>query len=108
MKSSSRSLLENSPPCLVINRAADILYIHGRTGKYLEPPRAKWARPTRFAWRVRDLRSPLSAAVARAISEKQAVTYDRVQVKTNGDEMCLRLTVRPLLGCAGQRKSSWP
>jgi hypothetical protein len=42
------------------------------------------------------LRAPLSIAVARAITEKQAVTYDRVHVKTNGDEACLKLTVRPL------------
>ena len=96
-----KTLLENAPACLVINRSADILYIHGRTGKYLEPPQGEVGPPNALRMAREGLRSPLGAAVARAIGEQQAVIYDRVSVKTNGDEACLKLTVRPLPETAG-------
>ncbi|HEX9116057.1 MAG TPA: CheR family methyltransferase, partial [Anaerolineae bacterium] len=97
-------LLANAPACLVINRAADILYVHGRTGKYLETPTGEVGQPNALRMARAGLGAPLSAALGRALTEKQAVSYDRVRVKTNGDEVCLRLTARPLPALDGDEE----
>jgi len=31
----------NTPPCVIIDEASDVVYIHGRTGKYLEPAQGR-------------------------------------------------------------------
>jgi len=31
---------DHTPACVIVNSVGEILYFHGRTGKYLEPPRA--------------------------------------------------------------------
>ncbi len=95
-ESVEQMLLEYAPTCLVINRAADILYVHGRTGKYLETPPGEVGPANALRMVPAELRSPLSAGVARAITEKQVVTYDRIPVGTDGGKACIRLTVRPL------------
>ncbi len=38
----NRLLLDDfTPPAVLINDQGDVVYIHGRTGKYLEPPAGK-------------------------------------------------------------------
>jgi two-component system CheB/CheR fusion protein len=61
-----------SPPAVLVNDAGDIVYISGRTGRYLEPAagKANWnihvmARPT--------IRAQLAVALRTALQEKSSV-----------------------------------
>ena len=57
----------HAPPAVVVNAAGDIVYISGRTGKYLEPAagKANW----NFHAMVRDsLRGPVASALKQALA----------------------------------------
>jgi two-component system CheB/CheR fusion protein len=66
-------LLQNfAPAAVLVNELGDILYVSGRTGRYLEPAagKANWnvhvmARPT--------IRAPLTVALRRAIKERASI-----------------------------------
>ncbi|MCC5868479.1 MAG: PAS domain-containing protein [Gammaproteobacteria bacterium] len=65
----------HSPPAVVINADGDIVYISGRTGKYLEPAAGK-ANWNFHAMAREGLRAPLATAIRRA-----AVQVDPVQLR---------------------------
>jgi two-component system CheB/CheR fusion protein len=85
-----------SPPTVFINEVGDILYIHGRTGKYLEPATGK-ASMNLFAMAREGIRFELSNAVHKAESRKIDVTIKNLKVKTNGDYQSLDLHVKPFM-----------
>jgi two-component system, chemotaxis family, CheB/CheR fusion protein len=91
-----RLLLENfTPPAALINDQGDIIYIHGRTGKYLEPPAGK-ANINIFAMAREGLRIELPSALREAKSQNKVITVKDVRVKTNGDFQTISLTVKPV------------
>lgn len=84
-----------TPASAVVNERGDILYIHGRTGKYLEPaPGDAGMNITKMA--REGLRRELAAAIHKAAASKETVRYPDLRVKTNGDFINVHLTVRPL------------
>jgi len=85
-----------APPAVLINDKGDILYFHGRTGKYLEPAAGK-ANLNVYAMARAGLRYELAAAIRRAIARQGDVTLAGLKVKTNGDYQCVRLVVKLLL-----------
>jgi two-component system CheB/CheR fusion protein len=98
-----KSLLERyAPPCAIVNDAGDILYIHGRTGKYLEPASGE-ARWSIFDMAREGLRVELPSAIRKAASGNKEVTYEGLQVKTNGEVQPINLTVRPVDESEGMR-----
>jgi len=89
-------LLESyAPPGAIVNEKGDILYIHGRTGKYLEPAPGE-ARLNIQDMARQGLRMEMAAAIRQAASKKQKVFFDNLKVKINGSEQCINLTVRPV------------
>ncbi|HVN65122.1 MAG TPA: CheR family methyltransferase [Methanomicrobiales archaeon] len=89
-------LVENfTPPSVLVNEAGDIIYIHGRTGKYLEPASGKVTHNI-FAMAREGLRYELATAVRKAVSSKEPVVLRGISVATNGDRQILNLGVRPL------------
>jgi two-component system, chemotaxis family, CheB/CheR fusion protein len=81
-----------SPPCAIVNERGDILYLHGRTGKYLEPA------PGKAALNIIDmaregLRLELRAALRKVLNFKEDVMVERLQVKTNGGYQAIRLVL---------------
>ena len=84
-----------SPAAVLVNNKGDILYISGRTGKYLEPAAGKtnW---NIFAMAREGLRDELTGALQKALRQKGAVTLRNVVVRTNGGTQAVDLTVRPL------------
>jgi two-component system CheB/CheR fusion protein len=89
-----RALLdEYTPPCAFINAEFDVLYIHGRTGLYLElapgEPSLNLLRMAR-----EELRPGLAAAVRKAVAQKEAVRYDGLQFKANGDTHLVNILVQ--------------
>ena len=65
-----RILQENyTPPAVVINENGDIIYISGRTGKYLEPSPGK-ANLNVFAMARDEIRFEMGKAIREASSQK--------------------------------------
>jgi two-component system CheB/CheR fusion protein len=84
-----------APPAVVINRQGEVLYIHGRTGKYLEPTagRANW---NIFKMAREGLELELPTAVRLAVSKGQEVMRRNLRVRTNGEHQEINLRVHPL------------
>ncbi len=91
-----KMLLETyTPPCAIINEKGDLLYIHGRTGKYLEPA------PGNVRFNVIDmaregLRTELNIGIHRVVTQKKDVIFQNLNVKTNGTYQIIDLMVRPI------------
>jgi two-component system CheB/CheR fusion protein len=97
-EAAQRLLLETFlPPAVVINPEGDIIYVVGRTGKYLEAPTGK-ANLNVFAMARQGLRQELGLAIRDAVRRKASVTAKRLHLKTDGAEALVNLTVRPLDG----------
>ncbi len=89
-------LQEYTPASVVVNERGDIQYIHGRTGRYLEPaPGNVGMNIIRMA--REGLRLELNAALHKAAARKETRHCPGLQVKTNGDFVNVNLTVRPLI-----------
>lgn len=83
-----------SPPAVVINQKGEILYVNGRTGKYLEPAPGLSGMNI-FDMAREELNFELSGAVHRAYQQHEDVVVDNVKVKTDTGHQLLRLTVKP-------------
>lgn len=84
-----------SPPTVLVNTKGDILYITGRTGKYLEPAAGKvnW---NIFAMAREELNYKLSNAFFKALRQKKAVTCENAVVKYEGGSQMVDITINPL------------
>src|SRR5208283_2542689 len=92
-----RLLLEDfTPPAALINDQGDVVYIHGRTGKYLEPPAGK-TNINIFAMAREGLSIELSGAIREAKSKNKLITLKGIKVKTNGDFQTIDLSVKPIV-----------
>jgi chemotaxis methyl-accepting protein methylase len=72
-----------SPAAVLTSDKGDILYVSGRTGKYLEPAAGK-ANWNVIAMAREGLRHELAGAFQKALRKKEAVTLRKVVVGTNG------------------------
>ncbi|SHJ27324.1 two-component system, chemotaxis family, CheB/CheR fusion protein [Hymenobacter daecheongensis DSM 21074] len=84
-----------SPPAVVINAKGEILYVHGRTGRYLEPAPGLGTMNI-FEMAREELNFEISGAVHRATTQHHDVVVDNVRVKTEAGHQLLRLSVKPL------------
>jgi len=84
-----------APPAVITNDAGDILYISGRTGKYLEPAAGK-ANWNLFAMARDGLRHKLAGAYQAALRKPQSVLLPRLAVGTEGGAQRVDVTVRRL------------
>ena len=73
-----------SPAAVLVNENGDIIYISGRTGKYLEPAAGK-ANLNIFAMLREGLREEFPIAFRKAIMKKEPVVLHNIKVGTNGD-----------------------
>ena len=86
-------LLERvAPAAVLVNAAGDILYISGRTGKYLEPPSGK-ANWNIHAMTRDGLRSELLIALPKALRDGSTVTHRGINVALNGSTRTVDLSV---------------
>jgi len=84
-----------TPPCVIIDEEGDILYIHGKTGKYLEPARGRASLNISDMARE-GLQVELLSTIHTIVSRKKDVVYEGLQVKTNGGVQTVNLTVKPI------------
>ncbi len=91
-----RALLQQcAPPGALVNERGQILYLHGRTGKYLEPAPGE-AMLNILKMAREGLRRDLTAALHKAVTLREMVRHPGVRVKTNGDFTIVNLTVLPV------------
>jgi two-component system CheB/CheR fusion protein len=87
-------LLEHyAPSGVLVNEYGDIIYIHGHTGKYLEPAVGK-ANLNIFAMLREDLRSEFHNAFHRTVSKKESVVLRNIRIKTNGSTHIINIDIK--------------
>jgi two-component system CheB/CheR fusion protein len=86
----------DTPPCAIIDDTGSIIYVHGHTGRYLEPAQGRvsvniveMARP--------GLKAELAAVIRRVNLRNREVTEGGLKVQYNGGHLFLNLTVKPIL-----------
>lgn len=85
----------NLPASVVIDDQSNILYIHGRTGRYLEP--AEGAMSNCIVEMARPgLKAELSKAILKTAASWQETVVASLQIKEGSGHIDLKLTVRPL------------
>ncbi|MDD5287360.1 MAG: chemotaxis protein CheB [Desulfuromonadaceae bacterium] len=91
-----RLLLQHfSPPAVLVNDNGDILYINGRTGKYLEPAAGK-ANWSIFSMAREEIRFDLGSAFQKATRRKEIVAVKGLKVTTNSGIQMVDITVEPI------------
>ncbi len=88
-------LQKRTPPALVINAQGELIFVHGRTGKYLEPAPGQFNANV-YEMAREGLLLELRGAVLRASTQADPVVVPHVNVKTNGHYQLVRLTVEQL------------
>ena len=88
-------LQQFSPPAVLVNDKGDILYISGRTGKYLEPAAGK-ANWNIFAMAREGIRFDLGSIFQKALRQKGTTTAKGLQVGTNGGKQTVNITVQKI------------
>jgi two-component system, chemotaxis family, CheB/CheR fusion protein len=83
------------PPSVVVTAEGDIVYINGRTGKFLEPSSGK-VNLNIFAMAREGLREELGVAIHKAAKQKSSVIQSGVKVKFNGGWTTINLLVKPI------------
>ena len=89
-------LRNHTPAAVLVNGTGDILYVRGKTGKYLEPAAGK-ANWNLFAMARNGLGHPLNEAFQRARRKKVRVLAEDLSVRSSGRVQLVDVTVVPLL-----------
>jgi chemotaxis methyl-accepting protein methylase len=84
-----------APPAVLVNSKGDILYVSGRTGKYLEPAAGK-ANWNIFAMTREGLRYELSNAFHKALEQEDPVIVPGLKLGTNGGRQHVDITLQRL------------
>jgi len=84
-----------SPPCVMINKEYQILFIHGKTGKYLELAQGK-ADLNILKMVHQGLKKPIASAVSKAVAENKEVIHEGLRIRSNGDYTVVNLIVKPV------------
>jgi len=92
----ARTVLQHySPVGALVSERGDILYLLGRTGRYLEPTPGE-ASMNIFRMAREGLRGDLTIALHRAVSLRIPIRHPGLQVKTEGTLAAVNLTVLPV------------
>jgi two-component system CheB/CheR fusion protein len=89
-------LQQIAPAGALVNEQGDILYLHGRTGMYLEPTPGETGTNNVLKMAREGLRRALSIALHKAARTHEIVRDLNLRVKTNGHFTRVNLSIRPL------------
>ncbi|MCX7169917.1 MAG: PAS domain-containing protein [Proteobacteria bacterium] len=84
-----------APAAVLVNADGDILYISGRTGKYLEPAAGR-VNINIYAMARGGLREALTGVIHKALREPQPIHLNGLQVGGNGGTQIVNVTVQAL------------
>ena len=90
-------LQQLAPTAVLVNSQGDIVYLHGRTGMYLEPAPGEVGTSNILKMAREGLRRDLSIALHKVVGTGDAVQCPGLRVKTNGHFTWVNLTVCPVL-----------
>ncbi len=90
-------LQQLAPTGALVNDKGDILYLHGRTGMYLEPATGEVCVYNILKMAREGLRHELTIALHKASESKSIVSCTGLRVKTNGDFTTVNLTIHPVV-----------
>ena len=91
-----RVLLQTfAPPSVITDEKGNIVYVHGDTGKYLQPAQGQLSINVIDMARE-GLQLDLRYAIQNVIAQKRQFVVKDLQVRTNGGIHGVDLTVRPL------------
>jgi len=82
-----------SPAGVLVNEYGDVIYIHGHTGKYLEPAAGK-ANMNIFAMLREGLRNDFHHAFRRAVTNKETVVLRNLRINTNGNSQIVNIEIK--------------
>lgn len=82
-----------APAAVLVNGDGDIIYISGRTGKYLEPAAGK-VNMNIHAMARDGLRDALPGVIRNALHQSQPIHLNGLQVGTNGGTQIINVTVQ--------------
>lgn len=86
----------DTPPCAVIDEHSNVLYIHGRVGRFLELPEGRASVNVQEMARP-GLRNHLAAALRKVAASRQEVVAQGIDVPVNGKRIAVDLTVKPIM-----------
>lgn len=84
-----------APVGALITERGEILYLHGRTGRFLEPSPGE-ASMNILKMAREGLGHDLATALYQAVTHKESISRPGLRVKTNGDFTAVNLTVVPV------------
>jgi two-component system, chemotaxis family, CheB/CheR fusion protein len=88
-------LAQVAPAAALINTLGDILYLHGRTGLFLEPTPGEVGVANILKMAREGLRAAMANALHRCVALQEPVQIPDLRVKTNGHFTRVKLCVRP-------------
>jgi len=99
-KTEQALLRHYAPTAALVDQRGEILYLHGRSGQYLEPAPGE-AGVNILKMAREGLRFELTATLHQAVSRQEAVRREGLRVSTNSGFTTLTLTVAPVAKDAG-------
>jgi two-component system CheB/CheR fusion protein len=81
----------------LVNALGDILYLHGRTGMYLEPAPGESGTNNILKMAREGLRRDLASALHKSVTTGETALHPALRVKTNGDFSTVKMIVRPVV-----------
>lgn len=95
-------LQQFSPAAVLVTAGGDLVYISGRTGKYLEPAAGK------VNWNIhamarQGLRQEIALALPKALRSGERVVCHNLSIGSNGGAQIVDLTVQPIAEPAALR-----
>ena len=91
-------LQQVAPVAALVNGHGDILYLHGRTGSYLEPAPGEAGINNILKMAREGLRRDLTTTLHKAATSRDTVRASGVRVKTNGHFTLVNLSICPVAG----------
>ena len=85
-----------SPPSIIIDDKNKILYFHGQTNKFFDPPKGI-AKMDVISMAKESLKVELSTSIRKARLKNEDVKLDKIQIKQNGDIINANLIVHPIV-----------
>lgn len=83
------------PPSAIINEIGEILYIHGRLGKYIEPSQGK-SHMNILEMAREGIRLDLVSAIHNAVSNNKNVVFEGIKFDEDHLNHLIKVTVNPL------------
>lgn len=92
-----QALLQQAvPAAALVTAGGDILYLHGRTGMYLEPSPGEAGVSNILRMAREGLKRDLATALHKAAATQEMVLCPRLRIRTNGDFTTASLRVCPV------------